>query len=200
VSRHYRGVWVLLILSSTGCSFLPQKQPTPAAYDFGPAPALRNDIRPFAVDIESVSAPAWLDSNSIEYRLAYQDEFRRQPYRDSRWVAAPAVLIRQRLAERVARPDISVITATPPILLRLELNEFVQIFDTPTTSQVTIQLRAIVENSTAPTMTHERNFIVVRAAPTPDSAGAIRAFALAVDDVVGQALSWCASFAASESR
>jgi len=70
--------------------------------------------------IYDVSAPAWLDSPSIYYRLAYQDAARPQAYADSRWVMSSrelfAVRLRGRLPRR-ARASSTRPTARAPITL-----------------------------------------------------------------------------------
>lgn len=182
-------VHLLLVACVSGCSILPHKQPPPVTYDLGSTAASGPRATGRTVAVQSVSAPVWLDSNAIEYRLAYQDEFRRQSYRDSRWVAPPHVLMQQRFAERIIQQR-GAQGSEAPYLLRIELDEFVQIFDSPTSSHVKIQVRAFVQSPKLPGSTREQTFTVERQASTPDSAGAIRALAAAADEIVVHTLVW----------
>jgi hypothetical protein len=63
--------------------------------------------------IYDVSAPAWLDSPSITYRLAYLDAARPQAYADSRWVASPAELIAVRLRGASPLPEREALSIRP---------------------------------------------------------------------------------------
>src|SRR5262249_49958568 len=93
-----RSVYIALLgiaLACAGCGISPiSSAPEVTQYDFGPdptkdsAPALRQ-----ALLVYDVNAPAWLDSQNIYYRLAYQDAARPQAYADSPWVGSPAGLI-----------------------------------------------------------------------------------------------------------
>lgn len=180
---------LLILVCCSGCSILPKKQPPVITVDLGPAPEGGSDANGRPIAIPSVSAPAWLESNAIEYRLEYEDGFRRQSYRDVRWVAPPAALIRQRFAERVSQRSDGK-GAERPDILQIEIDEFVQVFDTPTSSRVNVQVRATVQGRQLPAFTRGRTFRVEKPAKTPDSAGAIRALAAAVDEIVAQTLTW----------
>jgi cholesterol transport system auxiliary component len=100
-------------------------------------------------------------------------------------------LIRQRFAERVAQ-DATAEEADSMPLLRIELDEFIQIFDTPTKSRVKVQLRAIIRSPKTPAYSRDRIFVVEKPASSGDSEGAIRAFAAAVDQIVADTLIWSA--------
>src|SRR2546427_8869744 len=83
-------------LACAGCSIAPA--PAVTNYDFGPAPDGHPAQGPRqALLVHDVSAPAWLDSPLIHYRLAYRDSARPQVYAESRWVMSPASLFTNRL-------------------------------------------------------------------------------------------------------
>jgi len=52
--------------------------------------------------VPEASAPGWLDSTGIAYRLTYIDSARPQVYAQSRWVDSPAALLTQRMRTRFA--------------------------------------------------------------------------------------------------
>ena len=183
-----------LALACAGCSFTPAPTPPVAQFDFGPVPAgnptqtLRHPLV-----IYDVSAPAWLDSPSIYYRLAYEDAARPQAYADSRWVASPAELIATRLRGRLAASGKGGIVhpadgARASYALRVELNEFTQVFDAPGQSRAVVRMRASVLGSRA--LIAQKNFNVERSVGTPDAEGGVRALIAASDEALDQLVAW----------
>ena len=87
-----------------GCSAGPTSRDTPAAYDFGLQREQAGGTKTIrgSVLLPGVTAPAWLDTPGVVYRLAYQDAARPQFYTGSRWATAPAALLTQRLRSRLA--------------------------------------------------------------------------------------------------
>lgn len=180
----------LALAGLTGCSLAP-KLPQPAVFDLGPPPA---DVMPSALHlrIADAGAPPWLADAGIGYRLAFKDPFRREIYRDSRWAAAPAALLTQRLQLRLAgRSCNSPANAEPP-QLKLSLEEFSQVFDSPTSARVVLRLRARLDAGPLSGRTPDRLFTVQVASPTADAAGAVRGLASATDQVLGDVLTWTA--------
>jgi cholesterol transport system auxiliary component len=183
-----------LALACAGCSFAPAPAPPAVQFDFGPVPpgnptqTLRNTLV-----IYDVSAPAWLDSPLIYYRLAYQDAARPQAYADSRWVASPAELIATRLRGRLAASDKGGVVHPADRMrasyaLRVELNEFTQVFDAPGKSRAVVRLRASILGSRA--LVAQRSFDVERPVGTPDAEGGVRALIAASDEAVDQLVAW----------
>jgi cholesterol transport system auxiliary component len=168
--------------------------PPVALFDFGPVPpgnpsqTLRHPLV-----IYDVSAPAWLDSPSITYRLAYQDAARPQAYADSRWVSSPAELIATRLRGRLAASGKGGIVhpadgTRASYALRVELNDFIQVFDAPGSSRAIVRLRASVLGSRA--LIAQKSFSVERPVETPDAEGGVRALIAASDEALDQLAAW----------
>ena len=192
-----RSVYVALCLglACASCGFPSiSSSPQVTQYDFGPdpakgsAPALRQ-----ALLVYDVSAPAWLDSQSIFYRLAYQDAARPQAYADSRWVSSPGELIAARVRGRLAASEKGGVIhpadgTRASYALRIELDEFNQVFDAPGKSRAVVRLRASVLGKTS--LIAQRSFSAERAAATPDAEGGVRALIAASDDVVDQLVGW----------
>lgn len=196
--RPRRSVYVALLgtgLAFAGCSIAPiSSSPEVTQYDFGPdsgktsAPALRQ-----ALLVYDVSAPAWLDSQNIYYRLAYQDATRPQAYADSRWVSSPAELIAGRVRGRLAASGKGGVIhpadgTRASYALRVELDEFDQVFDAPGKSKAVVRLRASVLGKTS--LVAQRSFSAEREAATPDAEGGVRALIAASDEVLDQLVAW----------
>jgi len=183
-----------LIIACGGCSLSPPQAPAVAQYDFGPAPSggaaqgLRQSLL-----IYDVSAPAWLDSPSIYYRLAYQDAARPQAYADSRWVTSPAELFAVRLRGRLAASGKGGVVhpadgTRASHALRVELDEFTQVFDAPGKSRAVVRLRASVLGTRS--LIAQRAFSVEREVSTPDAEGGVRALIAASDEALDHLVAW----------
>jgi cholesterol transport system auxiliary component len=112
---------------------------TPAeVYDFGlPAARLAEGSGWSKLALE-IRAAYWFDSPSIEYRLLYDDPLKLRSYAASRWAGAPGLLLAQHLRQQLGLLDSSGRTAVS-CLLRLELQEFSQVFETPLLSRGVLQ-------------------------------------------------------------
>jgi cholesterol transport system auxiliary component len=139
----------LLPLLLAACSLGPVQRDAPAIYDLG-APrshaAGQTRIRASLL-VHNVAAPGWLDTPAIVYRLNYQDTARQQSYANSRWAAAPAALLTQRLRGRLAADSDGGVmgvadSARADYTLRVELEDFSQIFDAADASRAVAVARA----------------------------------------------------------
>lgn len=186
-----------------GCASLPSAPVRPAVYDFGPgaltAPATaRSDLPPIV--LQEVRAPPALDSTAVLYRLAYADAQQLRPYALARWSMPPAQLVRQRLRESLS-PGRAVVDpgeSSVPLALRVELQEFSQLFDTAQTSSGFVRLRAtlIEVKGGADRLVAQQLFAVQRPAASPDAPGGVRALMTATDAAVEQIGAWLQRHAA----
>jgi len=147
--------------------------------------------------VHDVGAPAWLDSPLIHYRLAYQDAARPQSYADSRWVMSPVVLLTHRLRLQLAASGSGGIVlpgdaARAHYALRVELDEFAQVFDAPGKSRAVVRMRASVVGNRS--LLAQRNFNVERPAKTPDAEGGVRALIGASDEAIDQIIGWAVGY------
>ena len=213
-SRGRFATFFSLFLSSFllfGCSALPDKPVRASMYDFGPgnltplpstgqAPAA--NLPPIAID--DITTPGGvLDNMSVLYRLAYQDAQELRPYTLARWSMPPAQLVRQRLRDTFSQRR-SVFSAGDsaalnrsqnvvlPRLLRLDLEEFSQVFSSATTSAGVIRLRATLLEVTpaGQKLVGQRSVLVQRPAPTADAPGGVRALAAATDAAIEEIDQW----------
>ena len=187
---------VLCALIASACS-LGNGKGEIAAYDFGAAPGAREGgprlRQPLLV--YEVGGPAWMDSTSIHYRLAYRDASRPQAYAGSRWVMPPAALLTNRLRQRLAGTGGGVILPADgvraPVALRVELDEFTQVFDAENRSRAVVRLRASLVGSGS--LIAQKAFSVDKPAASQDAEGGVRALTAASDEMLEQLLDWIAA-------
>lgn len=202
-----RAIPVLLAVLLAGCSALPDKPQRPAQYDFGPGPVApvptdrRAPLPPLALAEVEASGPLEA-ATGVLYRLAYADAQQLRPYALARWSMPPAELVRQRLREQLGQRR-TIVSAgegaamlrsdgRQPLVLRIELEEFSQLFSAPATSSGLVRLRAtVVDNLPAgEQVLAQRQVIVQRPAPTADAAGGVRALAEATDAAALELSQW----------
>lgn len=179
-----------------GCATSQDKE-SRAIYDMGMLPMLPN-ATPLpalpALSVTEVNAPQWMDSRLMFYRLAYANNQQPQPYANSRWSMPPAQLFGQRLKARLGQAGGVVLSASDGVttlpVLRVEADEFTQIFNGAQQSIVRVNVRASVLNGRA--LVAHKNFMRELAAPTPDAPGGARALADASDAVISDMMSWLA--------
>ena len=182
---------VFVLIAISGCSLMRSKEPPKANFDFGPLPAA-SDARhtsnfPGGVSIvvDEVAAPAWIDSSSMYYRLAYQNAASPLPYAQSEWVMPPAALLTQRLRHSLGASNFGemrrVASEGPAVYtLRSELFQFEQVFDHPGRSRGVLRVRATLEGGG---MWAQRTFVIEKPAPTPDAAGGVAALSQCADEL-----------------
>ncbi len=159
------GLTVLL----TGCSVLPPAPPEALIYDFGPSLASPTVV----LRLRGVDAPDWLSGTAMHYRRG--DPLRLQSFHDSRWAAEPADLLAERVRQRLDAK------ASAPVL-NLSLETFEQRFDSATTSEVCVRLRA--------RLGERQQTFEQRLPGGPDAASGARALARASDALIDQLLAW----------
>lgn len=192
----------LVVIAISGCALLgagTTKSEPPALYDLGTlhvAPS--GSTAPAGVpplSIAEVNTPAWLDSPMMYFRLAYANEQQPRPYAASRWAMPPAQLFGQRLKSRLAQAGGVVLSAADGAanvaLLRIEADDFTQVFDGPGQSSARIALRATVFEGR--TLVAQKSFLQQAPAPSPDAAGGARALMAASDAVITDMMAWLAA-------
>jgi len=165
-----------------GCAGNSARLGDAARFDFGPAPAGR--AAEASVAAVEVTAPSWLGGSGMQYRLSYADPARRLEYAESRWAAPPAELLRQSLDRRFAGHG------GGRCRLHIELDELVQVFDSPTSSGMMLAGRAVLHAS--PEVAARRSFVLAPVSPTPDARGGVAAAAVAVSTLGDELAAWIA--------
>jgi len=198
---------VLTITGVLGGCAITDKPVRAAVYDFGPG--ARATETPAAtlppLTLAEVEANPALDSTAVVYRLAYSDVQQLRPYAQARWSMPPAQLMRQRLRAHLGQqravlsPGEGVVlgskaaSAEPGVrLLRVELEEFSQVFESAAESSGLLRLRATVVLPTpaGEKLLAQRLFALQRPAPSADAAGGVRALTAAADAAVQELGQW----------
>lgn len=202
---------IFLVAALSACTGLPAPAQRPLMYDFGPpaAPAAAPSLAPAqaasttalpALALAEVQAGGLTDgSSAVLYRLAYANAQQLRPYTLARWSQPPAQLVQQRLRAELGRHralldanDAAALSAPRPAVLRVELEEFSQVFQSPSDSVGLLRLRAtLVEpRSTGVALLGQRVFTIERPAASPDAAGGTRALAEAAQQAAQEIDAW----------
>lgn len=176
-----------------GCA---SRGPLPTFYDFGPvtpqaaaqpaAPAV-----PMLV-IAEANGPSWLDSQRMYYRLLYADAQQSRPYAYNRWNTPPLQLLSQRLKTRAAQSGVKVLSTTDAAagipLLRIDVDDFSQNFDTQTQSSGHVSLRASLFRGHR--LIDQKTFSRSGPAGSADAQGGAQSLAAASDAIAADLLTW----------
>jgi cholesterol transport system auxiliary component len=209
-----RGIFVAFfgVLALPGCSALPDKPTRPSMYDFGPgaltaqasAPASPRQTQLPALAIDDISTPGGaIDNLAVLYRLGYTDVQQLRPYAQARWSKPAAQLVQQRLREQLGqRRTVFRIgegaamnrsqNTVLPLQLRLELQEFSQLFSAPEASVGLVRLRATLLELTpaGEKLLGQRLVVVQRPAASADAPGGVRALTAATDAAIEEIEQW----------
>ncbi|SER41614.1 cholesterol transport system auxiliary component [Nitrosomonas sp. Nm51] len=185
------------ILFISGCTIIPETNKNIATYNFaaGTDPSVRQtgkDGRKILV--ATVSAPLWLDTRSIHYRLNYYNRSQSYTYANSRWSSPPAFLLTQQIKNKIAGTTRHLVVEDSGVAiadneLHIELEEFSQIFDTLNDSHVIIRFRTSLVSNTH-RLIAQKTFSARQKAPTADAAGAVEAFSIASNELVDALVEW----------
>lgn len=196
---------ILAILGIAGCA-IPKAQTAVATYDFGaqrlagPAVSENSDASGYprlraSLLVPDIMTPVWLDNTAIQYRLGYNDLARVHSYAANRWASTPGSLLVQRIRSRIAAISdggiVSVIEgARTDYTLRLELEEFTQVFDTEENSHAVVKFRASLISRGSRVLISQRSFSAEQAAPSANAPGAVHALTDASDKAIGDLITW----------
>ena len=185
---------ILLVLPAllSACASAPQA--TRQLYDLGPAPALVAADRraPVSFVLADIQVAPVLDNNAMLYRLQYDNLQQLKPYAQARWSMAPAQLLNQRFrtlfvahGERVLSPG----DGQPQLpVVRIDLDEFSQVFSSPANSEARLQFRVAVIRQHQ--LIAQRNWLVQVPAASADAGGGARAMQEASDRAFNELRQW----------
>ncbi|WP_091993692.1 ABC-type transport auxiliary lipoprotein family protein [Paraburkholderia lycopersici] len=136
-----------------------------------------------------VVAPPPLDNDGILYRTDF-DSQRTARYANSRWTMSPARLLTERLRTSLGAQAtvLSGADAVQAPMLKIELYEFEQVFESSTRSSGVLSARATLLQGGK--VLAQRSFVARAPAGTPDAAGGVRALQAASDDFANQLGAW----------
>jgi cholesterol transport system auxiliary component len=193
-------VILLALAMLMGCA---TKSDSTALFDFGPLRAMQPAVSAAVVppiSVADIGTPAWLDSTTMFFRLNYANDQQPRPYANSRWTMPPTQLFAQRLKSRIAQAGGAALPASDGAanvpVLRIEADDFTQMFDAPGQSTAQVGLRAAVFDGR--TLVSQKSFFQQAPAPTADAAGGARAMAAASDAIITEMMAWLASLPAPD--
>jgi ABC-type uncharacterized transport system auxiliary subunit len=146
---------------------------------------------PVAIEVR---APLWFDSMGIEYRLAYVDKARLREYGRARWAGPPAQLIQQRLVQELGFVVHG--QSRAGCVLRFDITEFSQVFDSPNTSHALLQGRLLWMDRSR-TSVAARDVNVVSDSPSADARGGVTAFSASIEQLTVTIRDWEAELKAA---
>ena len=200
-----RGLFVAGVLAFTGCAW-QNREARPAVFDFGPGSLSAASASPAQASpliIGELEASTALDGTAVLYRLAYDDAQQLRAYAQARWSMPPVELLRQRLRQRLGEnralqnpgessASRALAATAPPATLRIELEEFSQLFESPQRSVGLLRLRATLLRTSAAgeKSLFQRQFVVQRPCASADAPGGVRALTAATDAALQELQQW----------
>lgn len=176
----------LAALLAAACAS-PGRPSAASTFDLGSA-TLAWQSRDIPVASIDVTAPSWLATNALQYRLLYADAMRRQAFAESRWAAPPDELVEQALGRQIAN-------GVSGCRLALELDELIQVFDSPQRSSVQLEMRASLLPPRGEMMLARHAFAVVRPAASADAHGGVAATSVALQALADEMAAWLTAVA-----
>lgn len=176
----------------TACMSLNKPTTEPAHYDFGSAHANPTMRLPENLVSAEISAPTWLANKDIHYRLAYKAPERVYAYAQSQWVAQPAELLARRLGQTLAGVNINAYETRTlaGCLLDIHLDDFEQVFSTPTESAGRIRLQVVLSHRASGQRLLQADFTASKPAATADAHGGVVALSAAGDMTLHDLADW----------
>jgi cholesterol transport system auxiliary component len=188
------GQLLLVATLLTACA-MPQPSPAPQQYDFGPALVAEasavSSTRPaLALRVQASTA---LEGAAIRYRLAYAEAQQLHVYAQSRWAMPPAELVQQRLRAGLSgRFAVVQPGEGAQRLMRVELDEFSQVFDAPIQSSGRLHMRVTVlqQSPGGALLLGQHEIALSRPAASADAIGGVHALRDATDAAAQELLQW----------
>lgn len=174
-----------MLVALGGCGNLGVPAQRFTFYDLGLVEPLAPAIAPARVDVR---APSWLSSAAMQYRIEYRPPAQREAYSETRWVGEPAEMLRVSLDRALSAGA----TADGGCRLRLELDEFVQVFENERDSHAVIVARAGLLAPRSDAEVARRIFVAREPAPSPDAIGGVVAHRHAVRQLAAGLAAWLA--------
>ena len=199
---------VTLLGLVAGCSVLPKPPSRVDIFDFGPgltktaeASQPATPLPPIALaDFTSAGVPD--GRSALFYRLAYSNAQMLYPYTQARWSQPPTTLmqlaVRDRLGVRRSviygdqNIDQQIKGGQSPTVLRAEVEEFSQVFQSEKDSVGLVRVRVSMVDSlkAGDELIDQRVFVAQRPAPTPDAAGGAKALSDAAAQDADEIAQW----------
>lgn len=191
--------WLALTVAAllAGCGSTKGGGQANTQYDFGPAAvtgaAAAAPLK--AIVVTDVTGSPALDNERMFYRLNYADPLQARSYAGSRWSSTPLQMVTQRMKSRISQAGVKVLSVTDAAagipILRMEIDDFSQAFDSPAQSHGQLVLRVSLFQSHA--LVDQRSFSHKVSAASADAGGGARALAEATDAAAAEVMAWLAT-------
>lgn len=160
-----------------------------AVYDLGPPASPTNPLLAGAASAHAgisveVRLPVWLDGQAMLYRLTYADSQRLHQYAKARWSSQPGPLLQQRMRQLLETSP-----GATPCTLRIELDSFLQVFDSPDSSRGELRGSVLLLGRNRSVIARQL-MVADRPAPTADAAGGVRALSDAATGLAESVAAW----------
>ena len=199
---------VTLLGLVAGCSVLPKPPSRVDIFDFGPGLTKAADASQAATPLPPIALADFTSAgvpdgrSALFYRLAYSNAQMLYPYTQARWSQPPTTLmqlaVRDRLGVRRSviygdqNIDQQIKGGQSPTVLRAEVEEFSQVFQSEKDSVGLVRVRVSMVDSlkAGDELIGQRVFVAQRPAPTPDAAGGAKALSDAAAQVADEIAQW----------
>lgn len=184
---------VILAALCSACVTGPTPNPRATAFDLGIMPSTPvATVKLPALSIARVTAPEWLNGPQMYYRLLYANAQQPRPYAQSQWSMSPARLFEERIKSHISQSGGQVLASSVGIArlpsLRIELDDFTHIFESPEQSYAQLVARVAVLDGSK--LLGQKLFLQRVPASTPDAEGGAQAMAQASDTMMADILNW----------
>lgn len=133
----YRCLTLAGVAALSACTALAPPPEAQTVYDLGGATAAERTLPAWMPANAEVGAPSWLSTTAMQYRRDYLGLASREAYAHSRWAGAPAEMLTRFLSARLAMGGAQATRCQ----IRMELDEFAQVFDAPASNRSDIRTR-----------------------------------------------------------
>ena len=199
---------VTLLGLVAGCSVLPKPPSRVDIFDFGPGLTKTAEVSQAATPLPPIALADFTSAgvpdgrSALFYRLAYSNAQMLYPYTQARWSQPPTTLmqlaVRDRLGVRRSviygdqNIDQQIKGGQSPTVLRAEVEEFSQVFQSEKDSVGLVRVRVSMVDSlkAGDELIGQRVFVAQRPAPTPDAAGGAKALSDAAAQVADEIAQW----------
>lgn len=185
MSFGFRTCAAVLAFTLGGCSSLVTPPTAFSIFDLGEPAMIPASDRISPAHLE-VRGPSWLASSAMQYRLDYQTPAQREAFTESRWAGQPAEMLQRVLAA----PLIGDRTNPGACRLKIDLDEFVQVFDSAESSHARILARVALLPPRGETALAREHLSVRVSAPGADAVAGVQAHRDAARELVRELAEW----------
>lgn len=183
-----------------GCSHTPSRAVFPRHYTLAMTATNGRSTHGLAtLQVGRISVPPWLDGSALYYRLDYRQNDQIAAYGQSDWIAPPAHLLGDVVVNALTASGAWRIVSGPASAARsdfsldIRLNDFSQVFTSPTTSKGVLDATATLLDNRTDQAVAQRHFHIEAPSPSPDAAGGAHALNDASRQFVAQLRQWLAA-------